>query len=240
MKLHLSSLFLLLIGTFSVEAQEGWLASKWSVEAVFAPNISNRILTNPKGNEAWHIMDRERSDIARIGYSSRFAVNYHFHDRWHIGLGLGYASIGFDTKSKELTWASVVQQPTEVRSSHRYSYVGIYLLTNYQLAQYKRWRTYLTFGLVMHTYLDKNIFTETKVSGNWGGQSNWGFEYDRHNLFAVLGISNTFRIHQGLVALVNLHFSQAVTPSNNSANTKELLNYLSLEIGLQYRFKRKR
>lgn len=238
--LILVSLTLLLIGAKSGQAQEGWLASKWSLEAVFSPNYSNRILTNV-GNEQWHKEERDRTEIGRIGYSTRFLVNYHFHQRWHIGFGLGYASIGFKTKPVALSWASTISNaPTELRTSSQYSYVGIYLLGNYKLIQLNRWNLYMTFGVIMHTYLDKNVLTSTKTNDNWSSSSNWGFEYDRHNLFAVLGVSNTYQLINGLSLVANLNFSQAVTPSNNQSRTKELLNYLSIDLGLQFRFGKKK
>ncbi len=238
-------LILIVISLLLTDAKYGqaqgvnWLASKWSLEAVFSPNYSNRILTN-SGNEQWHKEERDGAEIGRMGYSTRFVLNHHVHERWQISLGLGYASIGFDTKPVALSWASTVSDaPSELRTSSRYSYAGIYLLGNYKLVQLNRWNCYLTFGAVMHTYLDKNTVTSSKINGNWSSNSNWGSEYDRHNLFAILGIRNTYQLINGLSLVANLNFSQAVTPSNNQSRTKELLNYLSLDVGLQFRFGRK-
>jgi hypothetical protein len=237
-------LILISISLFLIEAKDGqaqgdWLASKWSLEAAFSPNYSNRILTNT-GNEQWHKAERDRTEIGRIGYTTRFIVNYHFHERWHIGLGLSYANIGFATKPVALSWVSTVPNaPQALRTSSQYSYAGINLLVHYKLVQLNRWNCYLTFGATAYTYLDKNVLTSTKINDSWSSEPNWGSEYERHSLFALLGISNTYQLIDGLSFVANLNFSQAVIPSNNQSRTKELLNYLSLDLGLQFRFGRK-
>lgn len=227
--------------TINLQAQETLkVDSKWSVEAVFSPNFSYRLLLSSP-NEQWHQSHRNQQEIGRLGYSSRLLVNHHFHERWHIGFGAGYASIGFNTKPETLSWDNAINNaPTALKTSHQYSYVGLFLVANYQVFQHQRWTSAITLGAVMNTYLDKNIETFVQQNNQWTSSSNWGFEYDRHSLFVLLGISNQYRLIDGLSLVANINFTQAVMPNSHLARTQELLNFLSLDLGLQYRFQKKK
>ncbi|BDS11822.1 PorT family protein [Aureispira anguillae] len=238
---YLVLIVILLYTVYQGQAQEtATLNSKWSLEALFSPNFSYRILTN-SGSEKWLKEERERTEIGRLGYSARFMINYHLHERWHLGFGAAYSSIGYNTRPTSIAWnASINNAPTTLRMSNRYSYVGIYLLGNYQLIQHKRWGGYLTFGAIMNTYLDKNLLTEIQTNGQWTSSDNWGFEYDRHSLFVLAGIGGSYRLIQGLHLVVNLNFSQALMPNSSSSRTQEFLNSLNLDLGLNYRFQGKK
>jgi len=230
---------LLAISSLGHAEEDTTSVRRLSYEVLFAPNVSYRLSTNSRG-EAWHIEDRNNTEVPRLGYSIKFGMIYALNDRWNIGSGITYSSIGFNTKSTQLTWITPdADFPTEIRSSSQYTYLGIPLLAYYKLMENKRWRTELIFGASINVYLGKNVITEIKTNDDWTSYANKGFRYDDINLFGVLGIGESYRVNKRWLVRMNLIFNQAFTTTNSMSRTKEYLNFSGVNIGVNYTLHKK-
>lgn len=232
---------ILLIISFSIsnlcQAQNDSItAPKWSYEVMFAPNVSYRILTS-SGGEEWHKEDRNNAEVARFGYSIKIGIIRTLNDRWSIGSGLTYSRIGFKIKASPLTWETPNEGfPTELRSTSRYTYIGLPILAYYKLNEKSKWRPELIFGASINMFLNKNVISEVKVNDDWISYPNEGFIYNDYNFFAHIGIGGSYRLSKRWLFKTSLIFNQSFIPTNSMSKTKEYLNYLGLNIGVNYRF----
>ncbi len=220
----------------TVQAQDDNATTrKWSYEIMYSPNISSRILSNAEGEE-WYKKDRNNAEAPRLGYSIKTGVVYQIVEKWSIGTGINYSSIGFNIKTTELTWVTPNPDfPTELKSSSKYIYFGIPVLAHYQLTSHKKWNTEISFGATINLFENKNVVTSTKTNGEWTRYSNFGARYNATNVFATVGVGTYYRLNKRWMFKTSLLLNQSVTASNSMARTKEYLNYLDVNIGFNYR-----
>jgi len=202
---------------------------------MFSPNVSYRILTGSVGEE-WHKEDRNNAEVVRVGYCVKFGIIRTLSERWNIGSGLSYSNIGFNTKATPLTWiTSDADLPTKLRSSSRYTYIGIPILAYYKLTVNKRWGSELIFGVSLNHYINKNVISEIKINDVWTSYPNKGFIYNKFNVFGIIGIGNSYRINNKWLFKTSFILNQSFTPTNSMSKTKEYLNFVSVDIGINYR-----
>jgi hypothetical protein len=211
------------------------IARKWSYEVVCAPNASYRAIAKGE-DEEWLKSDRNDSEIPRFGYSIKGRFVYRLGERWSLATGINYTSIGYKIKSKELIW--VVDNPdfpTELKSAHKYAYLGIPLMATYKFSTDKKWDMELVFGSSFNYFEGKNTVTSIKTNGVWSSKINKGARYDDLNVFGIVGVGTGYRLSNRWLFKTSMQFNQAIIASNTMSKTKEYLNYLDLNIGINYR-----
>ena len=214
-------------------------SGKWSYELQISPNLSYRFLSSTEG-EKWYAEKRNSTEVPRMGFSVKFMVIRDLSKRWKLGLGLNYNNIGFNTKVTKLTWDTPDDNfPTEIKSSHRYIYEGLSLLGYYKLQKETEKNLELIFGTSLNIFPDKTIVSKTKINGEWTSSSNEGFILNEIYLFGIIGIGKSFELSNKWSLKTSLTFNQAFIPINSISRTKEYLNFLDLNIGINYRFHRK-
>ena len=77
----------------------------WSYELLYAPNISSRLLTTSP-DEKWHKEDRNSRETMRFGYSVKYGVIRRLNEKWSVGAGLTFSSLGYRTKAEQISWAT--------------------------------------------------------------------------------------------------------------------------------------
>lgn len=235
---HLVLLFTLLaLSTLAQAQKDSSTVRNWSFEIFYSPNISYRILTTSSAEE-WHMENRNNTEFTRFGKSIKFGAIRHLKGKWSIGSGLTFSKMGYKTKATPLTWITPDSSyATEIRSASEYSYTGIPVLVYYKLNKNKKWSTELIFGVSAYLYDSKNVITEIKTNGVWTSYPNTGFTYNIINLFALAGIGNSYRLNKSFLLKSNLSLNQSFTTNNNLSDTKEYLNFLDLNIGVNYTFR---
>jgi len=236
MKYYTLLLLLFVFPDLSQAKQDSTKSGKWSYEIVFSPNASYRILTSTEG-EKWHVKERNNTEKPRFGSSVKFGVIRTLGERWSLGFGLYYTSIGFNKKSTSLTWATISENPpTTIKSSSKYTYITLPLLAYFKLSEKEKRCTHLIFGASLNDLESKNIVTKVKANDKWTSASNKGFIYNYVNFFALIGLGNSYKINDKWQLKTNLIFNQAFIPTNSTSSTKEYLNFLDINIGVNYRF----
>ena len=230
-----------LLAAFQTAFAQGDTSSvrKWSYEVFYAPNVSYRIITNV-GDEEWILDKRKETEVPRMGFSLKVGMIRSINARLSIGTGLSFSSMGFKTKTTELTWAVAdVNLPTEIRNSSRYTYLAIPLLAYYKLKVKEKWSADLIVGGSFNIYQNKNVVTQVRTNGKWTSYPDKGFRYNFINLFAMAGIGGAYQINYHWMLKSNFTLNQSFIATNTHAEIKEYLNFLEIGVGVNYRFRKK-
>ncbi|MCH8902435.1 MAG: hypothetical protein IIA45_00740 [Bacteroidetes bacterium] len=236
---NLVLLFTFLALTSVVKAQKDTSRfSNWSFEVFYSPNVSYRILAGSE-SEKWHRENRNSSEITRLGHSRKILAVRRLKGGWSFGTGLTSSRIGFKTKATALVW--ITPDPnyaTEIRSTSEYSYIGIPILAYYKLGENNRWSTELIFGTSINLYNGKTVISEIKTNDVWISYPNNGYTYSFFNLFGHIGIGTSYSLTRHWLLKTNLNLNQSFTSTNNLSDTKEYLNFLAIDIGVNYTIRR--
>lgn len=186
----------------------------------FSPDYCYRALRNTTGSADVDFIIREWNniEIPKPGFTAGCDVGINFSRRVGMGVGVQYASKGYQTKFLPLIFGQPTpDDPQQARMIYRYNYIEVPVKVNYKYGE-NNYRLIAGAGLIAGVLSSTNNSTKLKFSDGRTDRKNYPGRqsFDKVNLSLLVSLGLEVNLSKRLNLRIEPTFRHEVLESNRS------------------------
>jgi hypothetical protein len=233
-------LLLVLVSLAAYSQEDSVKLSKFSIGAVYSPDLCYRILRFPSSSQ-WVKEMRNEEEVPMFGFSAGLGLKYILKPKITIETGAYFTIRGEQTKETTLIWASPDPAfPDKSKTKFKYTIIEFPLKVNYCLRS-GRLSYAASLGVSANVFSEKNskIISEYTDGHTTTAISNVNIGYRKFNAAVLIGAELTYQLTERIAFTLNPIYRQFITSILVDDKSKEYPYAIGAAVGVYYTFKKK-
>jgi len=224
---------------------------RYSIGINISPDINYRNIHTTSKDETINFIVKERNkyEIAKIGFMSGINFSFFFKKNICITTGLNYANRGYETHALHIDIGGTPGGPEFAKFIYTYEFIDIPIRARFTLGS-KKVRLTSSFGVLNNILLKQTTISSLQdIAGNYdkngklGGifakkndPVNIGSNYRAINFSAILSAGVNLKLTELIFIEIEPTFNYVILNSFDKAPISEHLWSMGLNVGLNYAF----
>ena len=225
---------------FDCNAQTKNTANKILIGYNFSSDYNYRSLKNSNNKPMTEVVieSRNKTEIAKFGYTTGINVLFNCTKKWGLETGLQYSNNGYQTKKQNLTFEIPNETlPINAKFIYSYQYIGIPLKAKYSFGK-KNIRGIAAVGVLTNFLVNEqtkikydylNGREETKTEQN-------NSDLNKINILPVISVGLDYNLCRKMHLVAEPTYRYSLSKLKNSSISEYLWN-MGLNVGLYYELK---